>query len=352
MKKIIALILMVVLVAGLAAVPAGAEIVGGTARTTLGNAYSSRVDNIRTAAWMLNGTVLGYGETFSFNDFVGERTAANGYVKAVNGRGVQVTGGGVAQVATTIYLALLGHGANSGIVIDDVSFYGDRFTGTYVDSGELAVLVDYDEDIDFAFTNYAASELYIELWLTETYLYCSITTSDSTQPNWNNSWNGRWNSPVGSGGWQSVMSYSEQIYCGSEENLLSNVTLAADTIYDTTLRSGDTFSFNSIIGPREERYGYVGATNGRGVKVIGGGVAQVASVVWLAVKNIDSVSIVEKSTYGERYNQDYVESSADAILVDYNAGTDFAFRYTGTGSLTIYTYVSGNTLYCDIYEDA
>lgn len=349
MKKLIAYILLLVMLTGLAAVPAGAEIVGETARTTLGDAYSSRVDNIRTAAWRLNGTVLRYGESFSFNDLVGERTKENGFVSAVNGRGVKVTGGGVAQVATTIYLAILGKG-NSNIVIDDVSFYGDRFNGGYVSDGDQAVLVDYEEGIDFTFTNYAADQLTIELWLTETYLYCSITTSDSTQNNWNNSWNGSWNNSVGSGGWQSVMVYSEQIDCGSEENLLHNVKLAADTIYDTTLLNGDTFSFNSIIGPREARYGYETATNGRGVKVTGGGVAQVASVLWLTVKNIDSVSIVEKSTYGSRYNQDYVETSADAILVDYTAGTDFAFRYTGSGSLTIYTYVVDSTLYCEIHE--
>ena len=106
-----------------------------------------------------------------------------------------------------------------------------------------------------------------------------------------------------------------------------------------------------MVGPREERYGYETAINGRGVKVVGGGVAQVASVVWLAIEDLDDVSIVEKSTYGKRYNQDYVESSADAILTDYNAGTDFAFRYVGDDSITLYTYLDGDTLHCDVYAN-
>ena len=74
-------------------------------------------------------------------------------------------------------------------------------------------------------------------------------------------------------------------------------------------------------------------------------------MIWLAIKDIRDISIVEKSTYGSRYNQTYVDSSADAILTDYSAGRDFSFRYNGFGSLTIYTYVQDGWLYCDVYED-
>ncbi len=49
---------------------------------------------------------MAYGDVFSFNDIVGDRTSARGYKTAVNGRGVKAMGGGVAQVATTLYLAL------------------------------------------------------------------------------------------------------------------------------------------------------------------------------------------------------------------------------------------------------
>ena len=136
-----------------------------------------------------------------------------------------------------------------------------------------------------------------------------------------------------------------------DDALRNNVSLCAGSIYDTTLAHGDEFSFNAVVGPREERYGYETAINGRGVKVVGGGVAQVASVVWLAIEDLDDVSIVEKSTYGKRYNQDYVDSSADAILTDYNAGTDFAFRYVGDDSITLYTYLDGDTLHCDVYAN-
>ena len=129
------------------------------------------------------------------------------------------------------------------------------------------------------------------------------------------------------------------------------MALAADSVNDTVLTHGDTFSFNDIVGPRKKSFGYVRATNGRGARVTGGGVAQVASALWLAIKGSDSFAVVEKTTYGKKYNQRYVSSSADAILTDYSSGRDFSFRYTGAGSATIYTYVTDGWLYCDIYAN-
>lgn len=60
------------------------------------------------AAELLDGTLLKPGETFSFNDTVGERTVANGFTQGtvING-GVfrEELGGGVSQVVTTTYNA-------------------------------------------------------------------------------------------------------------------------------------------------------------------------------------------------------------------------------------------------------
>lgn len=60
------------------------------------------------AAELINGTIIKPGETFSFNDVVGERTVANGFTTGtvING-GVfrEELGGGVSQVATTTYNA-------------------------------------------------------------------------------------------------------------------------------------------------------------------------------------------------------------------------------------------------------
>lgn len=64
--------------------------------------------NQSRAASLINGTIVKPGETFSFNNTVGERTAANGFVvgTVING-GVfrEEQGGGVSQVVTTTYNA-------------------------------------------------------------------------------------------------------------------------------------------------------------------------------------------------------------------------------------------------------
>ena len=88
-----------------------------------------RNTNQGRAAQLIDGTILEPGETFSMNDTVGERTAANGFVTGtvING-GVfrEELGGGVSQVATTTYNAAFFAG------MDDIehhphAFYLDRY---------------------------------------------------------------------------------------------------------------------------------------------------------------------------------------------------------------------------------
>ena len=144
---------------------------------------------------------------------------------------------------------------------------------------------------------------------------------------------------------------SASISLRGTDELINNVLHAADSINDTVLPMYGIFSFNDIVGPRTEECGYLPALNGRGVTVVGGGVAQVASVIWLAIRNLDEAVVLEKATYGSRYNQSYVDSSNDAILTDYNSGQDFAFRNYGEATLTIRTYVWNDELICEIYAE-
>jgi len=66
--------------------------------------------NIWKAADAINGMEVMPGETWSFNDAIGERTYENGWLGAPGiGDGVykEMAGGGVSQVATTLYNAVL-----------------------------------------------------------------------------------------------------------------------------------------------------------------------------------------------------------------------------------------------------
>ena len=75
-----------------------------------------RVHNIELAASKINGRLIPPGEIFSFNDALGDVSAATGFQPAYiikGGRTVLGDGGGVCQVSTTLFRAAL----NSGLPI-------------------------------------------------------------------------------------------------------------------------------------------------------------------------------------------------------------------------------------------
>lgn len=70
----------------------------------------NRSTNIKLASEKINGTILMPGETFSYNKVVGERTIKAGYKEAsiyMNGKVVDGIGGGICQVSSTLYNAVL-----------------------------------------------------------------------------------------------------------------------------------------------------------------------------------------------------------------------------------------------------
>ncbi len=74
------------------------------------NIYN-RTTNLKLACEAIDGTILLPGDTFSFNKVVGERTAEKGYKEAIayvsGGESKPEVGGGVCQVASSIYYAVL-----------------------------------------------------------------------------------------------------------------------------------------------------------------------------------------------------------------------------------------------------
>ena len=88
----------------------------GSFTTTLHGSWPERTANIRLAAEALDGAVIAPGEELSFNLVVGPRTMARGYQAAPvilhETRQLQ-TGGGVCQVASTVFAAGLLAGLSS-----------------------------------------------------------------------------------------------------------------------------------------------------------------------------------------------------------------------------------------------
>jgi len=111
--------------------------------STSGGGGAGRTDNLYVAAKYMNGTILAPGDVFSFNKVTGPRTFERGYSMApvVGGMGI---GGGVCQVATTIYNAALQ--AN----LEIVERHPHSIRVGYVPPGRDATVTNY---IDFKFRN-------------------------------------------------------------------------------------------------------------------------------------------------------------------------------------------------------
>lgn len=116
----------------------------------------NRSSNLTAAAKALDRKVIRPGETFSFNDTVGPREPGTGYKDAyviINGEYVLGTGGGVCQVSSTLYNAvLLG---NLGVV----ERMPHAVAVSYVPTGQDAT-VNYP-NIDFKFKNDTDSLVYL-----------------------------------------------------------------------------------------------------------------------------------------------------------------------------------------------
>lgn len=82
----------------------------GTFSTDFSASSAGRIANVKNATEKINGTVLYPGEEFSVYDSIGPLDASNGYELAgayENGTTVESYGGGVCQVSTTLYNAVI-----------------------------------------------------------------------------------------------------------------------------------------------------------------------------------------------------------------------------------------------------
>jgi len=130
-----------------------------TYSTTIKDKSSGRLVNIRLTCDILNGTIINPGDTFSFNDTVGERTVKRRYQKAnviMNHEREKGIGGGNCQVSSTLYNAVLNI---PSLVVTERHEHGKDVT--YVPEGKDAA-VSYGS-IDFKFRNDTGAKIRIDL---------------------------------------------------------------------------------------------------------------------------------------------------------------------------------------------
>src|SRR5690606_26482606 len=100
--------------------------------------YGDRTANLKVGAAALDGHVLMPGERFSFNEVVGDRGVESGYRYApgiTGGQLVDVVGGGICQIASTVF------GASFFAGLDIVHARPHSRPSGYVDMGLDATVV-------------------------------------------------------------------------------------------------------------------------------------------------------------------------------------------------------------------
>ncbi|MEG1523412.1 MAG: VanW family protein [Clostridia bacterium] len=126
--------------------------------TNFADSTSDRKYNVRKGAGMINGTILKPDEVFSTNDALGTRTTANGWKTAnayESGAVVPQAGGGVCQLSTTLYNAVL------KADLEIVFRRNHSMPVGYIEKGLDATINSVGNIIDFKFKNNTTSDLVI-----------------------------------------------------------------------------------------------------------------------------------------------------------------------------------------------
>ncbi len=121
-----------------------------------------------------------------------------------------------------------------------------------------------------------------------------------------------------------ISSYSTELKDKSEGRLV-NIGITCSTLNGTIVHSGETFSFNQVVGKPTAERGYQEASviiDHKTEKGIGGGNCQVSSTLYNAVLEAGNLTIIERHEHGKDVT--YVPDGRDAA-VSYGS-LDFKFR--------------------------
>ena len=150
----------------------------GSYTTSFKTSSADRSGNVKTGCKHINGTVLYPGEQFSAYETVSPFTEDNGYFMAgsyLNGMVVESLGGGICQVSSTLYNAVI----RAELQVDERSPHS--MVVTYVDlSSDAAIAGTYK---DFKFTNNTDYPIYIEGYTTDEKKITFNIYGKETRPN-------------------------------------------------------------------------------------------------------------------------------------------------------------------------
>ena len=146
-----------------------------------------------------------------------------------------------------------------------------------------------------------------------------------------------------------IASFSTKIY-SKDSSRQNNIRITCNTLNNTTVNSGSTFSFCSTVGQATSSKGYEKADvydgNGKKKQGLGGGNCQVSSTLYNAVLSVPSLVVTERHEHSN--NVPYVQKGKDAAVA--YGSYDFKFKNTSSNSIKILASTDGNYVYTSLVE--
>ena len=146
-----------------------------------------------------------------------------------------------------------------------------------------------------------------------------------------------------------IAPFSTKIY-SKDSSRQNNIQITCNTLNNTIVNPGSTFSFCNTVGQATTSKGYQKADvydgNGKKKQGLGGGNCQVSSTLYNAVLKVQSLVVTERHEHSN--NVPYVQKGKDAAVA--YGSYDFKFRNTSNNSIKILASTDGNYVYTSLVE--
>lgn len=126
---------------------------------------------------------------------------------------------------------------------------------------------------------------------------------------------------------ETIATFSTKIY-SKDQARQTNIKITCNTLNDTVVKKGQTFSFCNTVGKATTAKGYQKAdvydNNGNKQKGLGGGNCQISSTLYNAVLSVSGLTVTERHAHSN--NVPYVAKGKDAAVAygsyDFKFGND------------------------------
>lgn len=142
---------------------------------------------------------------------------------------------------------------------------------------------------------------------------------------------------------EQLATFSTKIY-SKDSSRQNNIKITCNTLNNTTVKTGATFSFCSTVGKATSDKGYKEADvydhNGNKTKGLGGGNCQVSSTLYNAVLLVSSLTVTERHEHSN--DVPYVKDGKDAAVA--YGSYDFKFVNNSSNDIKIKASTDGSNV--------